>query len=103
MNGERDVGVGGETSALNFREDMLTSRWREQEGGITNVRFPLLSTEPLVFLYQPRAAQGKKSSGKLTGDISQAGRDGWPGEVRSRTHTHIVRKPFNDCRREHSK
>ena len=73
MNGERDVGVGGETSALNFREDMLTSRWREQEGGITNVRFPL-STEPLVFLYQSRLLnQGKKSSGKLTGDISQAG------------------------------
>ena len=102
---ERDVGVGGETSALNFREDMLTSKQRELEGGITNVRFPR-STEPLVFLCQPRLrvrkVRGNSPETLARQDRREDGMDGRAKCVRARTHTHIVRKPSNDCCGEHS-
>ena len=57
---EGDVGVGGETSALNFRED--THRGR------TNVRFSF-TTEPFVLDF------GEEKFGETHrgGDINQAG------------------------------
>ena len=66
----------------------------------------VLSTEPLalVFLYQPRRLRVRKVRGNSPETLARQDRrredgmdHGWPGDVRSLTHAHIVRKPSNDC------
>ena len=98
---ERDVGVGGETSALNFREDTHTGGTNER----TNERRRAFLFHIRTVLGSGEDKFGETHRGHKPG--RQAGRLPvalWLGEMRTHTRRRSqgVRKPCNDCRGEHS-